>query len=337
MRLRKPILCCLARRIVPLLAAALLAGCGGPHLQSPLDPAGPEAQEIARLWWVLFWICTVVFVVTMALALWAVRKGGTAAPQQVGPLSGNGFVIVSGIIIPTIILVGILVYSLRATLAIMPGPATMTIEVTGHQWWWEVRYPELGIITANELHLPVGQAVRLKLRSGDVVHSFWVPNLHGKMDMFPEHDTELTLRADRPGTFRGQCAEFCGPQHTWMTVRVLALPEEEFQQWVAARQSAPPAEADQSLLARGRQSFLNHGCAACHAIRGTAAEARLAPDLTHLASRQTLGAGILENNRENLRAWILRPHEIKPGNLMPPTILPEAELEALLTYLESLQ
>jgi cytochrome c oxidase subunit II len=318
------------------LPMAVLVGCVGQHVQSPLDPAAPEAREIARLWWVLFWICTAVFVVTLMLALQAARRGGTPTPQQIGRLTGIQFIVLSGILIPTIILVGILLYSLRATLALIPGDAEFTIEVTGHQWWWEVRYVEQDIVTANEIHLPAGQPVRLRLRSADVIHSFWVPNLHGKMDVFPDHDTELVLRADRPGVLRGQCAEFCGIQHTWMTFSVVVLTPDAFDAWVARHQPAPETVLEPALV-EGQQRFFHHGCAACHAIRGTPAVARLGPDLTHLSSRRTLGAGLMPNDRENLRAWILRPQEMKQGIRMPPTTPPPEELEALLTYLESLR
>jgi cytochrome c oxidase subunit 2 len=209
-------------------------------------------------------------------------------------------------------------------------------------WWWEVRYPEQGIVTANEIHVPAGQAVKLELTSVDVIHSFWAPSLHGKRDMIPGLTTTFWIQADQSGVYRGQCAEYCGLQHANMAFVVVALPPDEFAAWMSERSAAParpapaapPSPAD---LPRGLAVFLRAGCAKCHSIRGTPAEGKLAPDLTHIGSRQTLAAGTVPNNRGNLAGWIANPQALKPGAKMPATYLPPEELFDLVSYLEGRQ
>lgn len=211
----------------------------------------------------------------------------------------------------------------------------LRIEVIGHQWWWEVRYPGNDFVTANEAHIPVGEEVTFRVTTEDVIHSFWVPPLGGKVDMIPGQTNELVLEADRSGTYTGRCAEFCGLQHAKMSFVVVAEERDDFDSWIAQQQR--PASATASLSERaGEQVFLGSACVYCHAIEGTAASGRIGPDLTHLASRRTLGAGQVPNTRGNLAGWILDPQSIKPGNKMPPTNLDGPELQALLDYLESL-
>ncbi len=312
----------------------MLGGCVRDHVQSALHPAGPNAEAINLLWWILFGTCGVVFLATMLLLAFAIfrkRQEDDAGP----PLGGTRFVVLSGVILPSLILLFLLLASLRTSVALRPPEPTVVIDVVGYRWWWDVHYPDFGIRTANEIHIPVGEPVRLRIRTGDVIHSFWVPNLHGKMDLLPEHWNRLNVRASRSGVFYGQCAEFCGVQHALMAFRLVAMPREEFQAWVAQRRSAAE-QSDTPQFAKGRQVFFDAGCNTCHAIRGTAAEARIGPDLTHLASRLTLGAGTIPNTRGNLGGWIVNPQAIKPGNLMPPTYLEPEQLHALLDYLESL-
>ncbi|HEV2706187.1 MAG TPA: c-type cytochrome, partial [Pyrinomonadaceae bacterium] len=207
-------------------------------------------------------------------------------------------------------------------------------------WWWEVEYdnrnPSLNVTTANEIHIPVGRPVFFRLTSNDVIHSFWVPNLHGKTDLIPGRETTTWLRADRAGTFRGQCAEFCGHQHAHMALTVVAEAPEQFQAWYdaqlkPAREPATPAEA------RGREVFLTSPCVMCHKIQGTDAGGNAGPDLTHLASRPTLAAGTLENTRGHLAGWVVDSQKIKPGNRMPPNNIEPDDLQALLDYLQSLK
>jgi cytochrome c oxidase subunit II len=319
--------------ILAVLAIGTAGGCHRGHEQSALHPASPEAAGIATLWWVMFAVLGVAFLIVMGLTLFAVSR----APRgKTAPGGAVRFVTISGIVVPGIILVGMLVYSLQTTLSLRRPAEGRLIQVTGFRWWWEIRYPELGIVTANEIYIPAGEPVRLELRAKDVVHSFWVPNLHGKIDMLPETVTRFWIRTDQPGTWRGQCAEFCGRQHALMALHVVALPREEFDRWVEERRRPHPVPAAPGLQ-RGEEVFFRASCHVCHAIRGSPAEGRLGPDLTHIGSRLTLGAGSVENSREQLAAWIHDPQALKPGNLMPHTPLERDELEALVDFLHSLQ
>jgi cytochrome c oxidase subunit II len=218
----------------------------------------------------------------------------------------------------------------------MDPAGEVVIEVIGHQWWWEVRYPHEGIVTANEIHIPAGQPVTLRLTSDDVIHSFWVPELHGKLDLNPQQTNTLILQADQPGAYRGQCAEFCGIQHAKMALLVVAQEPAAYAEWVSAQQLVPPPP-NTELTEFGQQVFLGSACVYCHTVRGTNATGVLGPDLTHLASRRTLAAATVPNTRGYLAGWIVDPHGLKPGNKMPPTDMSAEELQALLAYLESLR
>ncbi len=307
-----------------------MVGCGE-HRQSIIHPASAEAGEIATLWWVMFGVLGAVFVVVMGLTAMAVLVRRTGSERK-----GMRFVAVGGIAVPSVVLVGLLVYSLQVTLAVR-GPAEgVLVQVTGHQWWWDVRYPGLDIVTANEIYIPAGEPVLLELKSADVVHSFWVPNLHGKMDMLPEVTNRFWIRAEEPGNWRGQCAEFCGRQHALMALEVVALPAEEWERWVAERRRPHPAPETPELL-RGEKLFFSNSCHTCHAIRGTAADGRTGPDLTHIGSRLTLGAGTVGNGAGNLAGWLANPQAIKPGNKMPRSYMDGDELQALVDYLGTLE
>lgn len=321
-----------SRGVVLALLALALAGCPAEHPQSALHPASQEAGRIARLWWVMLGVYGAVTLATFALLAAALlRRRGAEAPG-----GGVRFVVVAGIVVPTVILVGMLFYSLRVSTALHLPEAAFTVRVTGFQWWWDVRYPDHDIVTANELYVPVGEVVRLELRAADVVHSFWVPNLHGKMDLLPEHPNQFWLRAEVPGVYRGQCAEFCGLQHALMAFDVVALPKDEFERWVAERQRPHPEPADDELRL-GQEVFFSAGCNACHAVGGTDAVALVGPDLTHIGTRRTLGAGTVANTRGDLAGWISQPQVLKPGNLMPPSYLEPRELHALVRWLETLR
>jgi cytochrome c oxidase subunit II len=257
----------------------------------------------------------------------------------------------AGIVAPAMILGLVLVATLRTLSAIAPpsvvadGPlpsGVITVEIGGKQYWWRVRYldaqPSLEFETANELHIPVGVQVQLRLKSEDVIHSFWVPGLHGKMDLIPGRTNIMTLQADRSGTWRGQCAEFCGMQHTKMAFTVIAENAESFEKW-RNEQRLPAVELDSgdtNALAR-RASFLQAGCAACHTVRGTVATGQLGPDLTHLASRLTLAAGSFPNSADNLLRWITDPQSHKPGSAMPTAPLTPSQLQSVAQYLSSLR
>jgi cytochrome c oxidase subunit 2 len=282
----------------------------------------------------MFWISVLVLAVVVVLLGMALMR--TRWRTEGEPVWGEPFIVVAGVIVPTLILGGVFVISLRDLNALSAGgtDARLTIEVVGRDWWWEARYPGEAV-TANEIHIPAGEPVLFRVTTGDVIHSFWVPQLGPKIDMIPGRENVTWLEADRPGRYRGQCAEFCGLQHANMAFFVVAEPPDRFQGWLE-NEAAPAAPPDGQAV-EGQEVFLTSTCVGCHTIRGTEAAARLGPDLTHLAARETIAAGILPNTRENLARWITDPQSIKPGAIMPPTQLSGEELEALLDYLESLE
>ncbi len=316
--------------LLVILLVLQLTACLGSDTQSMLHPVSLSAERIAGLWWFMLAVLGGVTLAVFVLLFLGMRLRGRP------PGGSTGFVVAGGIIVPALILVILLVVALRTTVALKPAPGTFTIQVIGHQWWWEVRYPEWGIVTANEIHVPVGMDVRLEVWSADVIHSFWVPRLHGKIDLLPDIVNPFSIRADRPGEYRGQCAEFCGTQHAKMAFLVVAMPPAEFEAWVDERRMPPEPPADPALIL-GHDAFFEAQCHACHAIRGTAAVGKVGPDLTHLGSRLTLGAGEIPNTLGNLQGWIANPQAIKPGNLMPRNYLPPKDLHAIATYLESLK
>lgn len=305
---------------------------------SILEPAGPSARRIEGLWWLLLWVSIVVFVVVIALiaaAIWR-RRGGTGKVERLEPRWGEPFILVAGVLVPALILAGVFVVSVRDLNAIGSDDRepTLTIEVVGHLWWWEARYPD-GVVTANELHIPVGENVRFEITTEDVIHSFWIPELAPKLDMIPGRTNAFVVQADRPGRYRGQCAEFCGIQHAHMAFFVIAQPRAAFDAWLR-NEAAPAVEPASADAARGLTVFLDSACAGCHTVRGTSANGTLGPDLTHLASRETLAADTLPNTRGNLERWVADPQSVKPGAAMPPIELSPEELQALLDYLEGL-
>ena len=231
-------------------------------------------------------------------------------------------------------------YGIGSSLVARPSDPALSIEVTAQRWWWDVRYrdptPSESFSTANEIHIPVGRPVELILRSLDVIHSFWVPNLNGKKDLIPGQINSLYLQADRPGVFRGQCAEFCGLQHANMALHVVAEAPDAFARW-QAQQRRPAPEPQTEEQRRGRDLFMASSCVLCHAIAGTGAGGVTGPNLTHVASRLSLAAGTLPNTPGHLAGWIVDPQMLKPGNNMPPNLLSAGELQALLSYLETLR
>ncbi len=326
-----------------LMPALFLAACAD-NSASMLTGRGPAAAQINTLWWIMFVVGAIVYLLVMGYLLLALfrrrgdRRGDDDEEEASEPDEGTGIVIWGGAVIPAIILAGIYgatVFTLSA-LKEPEIPEDLTIEVTGNQFWWDVNYPELGIRTANEIHIPVGQPVAVKLTSEDVIHSFWVPELHGKLDLIPGQVTEFWLEASEPDTYLGECAEFCGVQHAKMQFLVIAQDDEEFLQWVEQQQQPAPEPTD-PMIQQGQQIFLGSSCVYCHTVEGTNATGELGPDLTHLASRSTLAAGTIPNNRGNLGGWIVAPQSIKPGSLMPPTQLTGPDLQALLDYLETLE
>ncbi|MBW3645956.1 MAG: cytochrome c oxidase subunit II, partial [Actinobacteria bacterium] len=248
-------------------------------------------------------------------------------------------ILLGGVALPSVVLIIVLAFTVR-TMHTIPNAApegALQIEVVGHQWWWEIRYPQHGIVTANEIHLPVGRPVEFLLTSADVIHSFWIPELGGKLDLLPEDVNTLVLQADAPGVYRSQCAEFCGLQHAKMRLLAVAEPEGRFSEWLAREQRPARATASSSGAAGGEQLFADVGCASCHTVRGTSADGTAGPDLTHLASRRTLAAATVPNDREHLEGWITDPHAIKEGVEMPATELDERQRRLLIQYLEGLR
>ena len=305
-----------------------------------LETRSAEAEEIARLWWVLLAATGVPATITIVVLLIAAMRSPRPVQHPQGERRQTWVILVAGGVVPLLIVFGLLAYSVRTGSQVrsFEQPSAVTIDVIGRQFWWEVHYPDHGIVTANEIHVPVDQPVRLRLTSGDVIHSFWVPQLHGKHDMIPGRIDELWLRAEHPGVFRGQCAEFCGIQHALMLFEVVADPPEAFDAWLRANRAAAVAPVDPTAV-RGLEVFLAAECGHCHAIKGVTPElamGAMGPDLTHFASRRTIGAGILPNNRGNLGGWILAPQALKPGNNMPASEMPPEDLHALLFFLETL-
>ena len=333
------------RLSLPLALAGVLGlwctGCGGE--QSALDPAGRGAERIADLFWWMAAGATVIWLLVIALALYA----GRVRPGPHDARRTKLLIIGGGALVPTIVLAVLLSFGLAEMPRLLaPAPeGSVTIAVSGEQWWWRVRYlPGAGrgegrgeVVLANEIRLPVGEPVQLLLDSPDVIHSFWVPSLGGKMDMIPGRTTRLTLEPTRTGVFRGACAEYCGDSHALMSFYAVVLEREAFDRWLAhqATPARPPAGA---LATRGRELFLSNGCGACHTVRGTPADGVVGPDLTHVGSRASLGAGILPNQPDAFRRWIARTETLKPGVHMPAFgMLPPEELDALAAYLEGLE
>ena len=313
----------------------------GSILQSALNPAGIQAERIHVLWWILFGVCAVVYVLVSIAVLLAVRRARSERDER--PNDSQLFRNVALATGVTVVVLFVLLFASARTgraIASLRSSDPVLIEITGQQWWWHVEYypddPVRQATTANEIHLPVGRPVAIKLLSNDVIHSLWIPNLHGKRDLVPGRDTWLWLQADTPGVYRGQCAEFCGLQHAHMSLVAVAESSDDFERWLTA-QRAPAPEPQNEQQARGRDVVERGPCAMCHSVRGTIAGGRTAPDLTHVASRSTIGAGTAPNTPGYLAGWIVDPQHLKPGNRMPAIGLPPADLQAVLTYVESLK
>jgi cytochrome c oxidase subunit 2 len=313
-----------------------------------LDPHGPGAARLADLWWVMLAFGTAVFVLVIALLFAALlrRQRGTSdtTPDSKGPDTGHRWLILGGIALPLVVISIVFGYSIY-TLAAVEKPndqPPFKIEVVGRRWWWEVYYPDYGITTANEIHIPVGVPVQIELKSADVIHSFWVPELNGKTDAIPTVINHLTLQADRAGVYRGQCAEFCGLQHAHMGILVVAQSNEDIDNWLKAQQQPAATPTDQTAL-QGQQVFMSAGCVFCHTVRGLddksidRSSVDLGPDLTHIYSRLAIAGASLTNNRGNLSGWIVDAQHVKPGSLMPNMQLNSEDLQALLVYLETLR
>ena len=334
----------MAPRVASLLAVFLLAGCS----ENPsvlLDPAGPHAEAIGRLFWVFFAVAALVWFLVLGAMGFAMWRGSRRGAKPVMPREERSLTLLVGAStsLTALIIAGLVLAAFMTDkrLTGLDGRPAIEATLTGHQWWWEIRYedptPSNIFTTANELHVPVGQTVKLTLNSSDVIHSVWIPNLAGKRDIVPGRSDSFYFRADKPGTWRGRCGEFCGLQHSFMELLVVAHTPDEFRAWQAAQRR--PASQPAGVAAHGKTVFETGACALCHVIRGTAATGAgaLAPDLTHLMSRRMLGAGAALNTPDNLRKWIADPHKAKPGVRMPPLPLGKMEMQALISYLETLK
>jgi cytochrome c oxidase subunit 2 len=322
----------------------ILAGCG--QKQNALAPASHQSADIASLfWWMMgaAWI-GLAAVVALLLLAWKRSKrrgvGDDTEGEKPGERLGWYVVVGAGIVLPIVLISTLFVISnlfvIRTTQAPAANATKLTVLVTGHQWWWEVAYPGTSAVTANEIHIPVRTPVRLEVRTADVIHSFWVPQLNRKIDTIPGQTNAIELYADAVGRYRGSCAEFCGLQHAHMGVAVIADPPATFQRWLA-RQEQPAGAPSGALASAGRDEFLSGSCSSCHAIRGTGADAHVGPDLTHVAGRQTLAALTIPNTHEDLTDWIRNSQHVKPGNDMPDNHLPSSQLRAVVAYLEGLK
>jgi len=335
-------------------AALAVSGCGK---QSILSPRSPQTHSIRTLWWWMFAVAAMVFLGAIAMLVLAWFKRDTRGLPFIGEREPvfQGLVLAFGIGIPLVVLIALFgvsdVYLVGQT---APPPArqtAMTIDVIGHQWWWEVRYPGRAqpgagftsgtgsgsaAVTANEIHIPVDTRVTVVATTADVIHSFWVPQLARKIDMVPGRFNRVLLYASRPGRYRGQCAEFCGLQHANMALYVIAQPRAAFDAWLSGMAAPAPAPAGGTARV-GERLFMADQCASCHEIRGTAAQGLVGPDLTHVATRRTLAGAEIRNTPANLVRWIQSPQSIKPGDRMPDLGLSRRDVAAIAAYLETLR
>ncbi len=342
-----------ARRIVAAatMVATSCAYAAWPD-QNALRPAGIQALRIVSLWhWTLL-VCGLVFaavLTALAVALWRRAPASTASPGQddrllpPDPLRARRATRVTraATVVSVVVLSGLIIADVLTDRALSRLPVTdaLYIEMTGHQWWWDVRYPgdgDGGFATANELHVPVGRPVIVSLKAADVIHTFWAPNLHGKKDMIPGRDATIAFRVDKPGTYRGQCAEYCGLEHALMAFIVVAEPQAQFDAWLA-QQRRPAGNPTASFADAGRRVFVAGACATCHTVRGTPASGTLGPDLTHVMSRSMLAAGTFPNDRAHLARWLRAPGTLKPGTTMPASTLSPMEQQAVIAWLETLR
>lgn len=334
-------------------ALSLAAGaCSG--TQSVLSPAGPQAGTIAHLWWIFFAILGSIYVIVISAAVYGLlrrRRSEPAAdgvpfygePGRSDTSEGSITTVVTTAVVLTALILVVFVFVNAATehaLASRTQRNPVEIVVNGHQWWWELTYKSRDtsqmVTTANEIHIPLGEPVLIRATSQDVIHSLWIPNLHGKQDLIPGHERTLWIQADVPGVYRGQCAEFCGLEHAQMALLVFAEPAEQFNRWLEQQRRAgvTPSTPDEQ---RGQQVFLTGPCALCHNVTGTRASARVGPDLTHIGSRSMLAAGMFPNTPGYLGGWIIGAQQLKPGAQMPNLAIKGEDLQPLIAYLQSLK
>jgi cytochrome c oxidase subunit II len=339
-----------ARRSAAVAAGTVwCAGCALHGAHDALAASGSQSARVGGLWWMMLAIAAVVWLLVVAVLLWGLARRRGALPDGAGAMRPDAaterrlartVAVALAATVITLFIVLLADFRVGRALTLPPAATAVHIEVTGHQYWWEARYladtAKNIMTTANELHVPVRTPVVFVLGSSDVIHSMWVPSLSGKKDLMPGYTRSLWFQADTPGTYRGQCAEFCGYQHAKMGMLVIAQTRADYDRWLAG-QRMPAADPTDSVAKRGQKVFLGSACVMCHTVSGTLAGATNGPDLTHIASRRTIAAGTLPNTAPNLIAWISDPQRIKPGSLMPATKLDPRDLYALVTYLRQLK
>lgn len=304
--------------------------------QDYLGPRGPIAERADGLWDITFGIAVAVFVIVEAVLVFTIIRFRRRPGRQAAQFHGNTKVEVILTLIPTLILAGLAVPTVKAIADLAKAPDNaLEINVTAKQFWWQYEYPDAEVVTANELHVPTGQPILLNLEATDVIHSFWIPKLTGTQDAIPGRTNRMQFTADEPGTYWGQCKEFCGLSHANMRLRVIAHEPADFDQWLLDQQK-PAAASVSGAAAEGQDLFLQT-CATCHAIKGTEAQSTTAPDLTHFASRDTFAGAMFENTTENLKRWIDDPPAMKPGAKMPDYGLSAEEIDAVVAYLQTLE
>ena len=333
--------------------ATLILACTPSHPQSTFDTLGPVSESQANLFYWIFWSGLVVFLVITGVLAYIVvkyrRKPNEGDPEQI---HGHTRLEIAWTIAPVIVVAFIAVPTILTIFETANSPHSpedggLVVDAIGHQWWFEFKYPDHGVVTANELHIPVGEAVNVNLKSVDVIHSFWIPKLAGKVDMIPNNDNTMWIQADEPGSYIGQCAEFCGISHANMGFRVIAETKDEFDAWLI-EQVKPAVSPVDPLALEGEEFFMSvkAGCRGCHTVDGTKARGVTGPSLTHFASRTTFAGSVVENTQANLRAWLEDPDHIKPGNIMardgvvfndPERALSESQISALMAYLRGLK
>jgi cytochrome c oxidase subunit 2 len=315
----------------------------GGRLQSlmlPFLPQSPQAQSIANLFGTITIVAILILLLVTGLVIFAMirfRSRGSLEPQS--ETHDRARLEITWTALPILLLTvvfGLTVSTMQKSDPPAAAGQAPDVIIIAHQWWWEVHYPKAGVVTANEVHMAAGQRYLFKFESADVIHDFWVPQLGRKIDMIPGHPNQMFIQADQVGTYSGTCAEYCGAEHAWMRIRVLVQSPDDFNAWLKAQAQvpSPPTTGD---AVQGAQLFQQLTCASCHTIAGTPAQANIGPDLTHIASRQTIGSGVLDNNPHNLTAWISNPQAIKPGILMPNLALSSQQVQELVAYLETLK
>jgi cytochrome c oxidase subunit 2 len=321
--------------VVVLATTVVAAGCGDKS-PSMLKTHGSEASRIAGIWWLMFGLGAGVYAVVAFFIVWAIVRGRRAEGGE-GRVSDNLWIVWGGVVVPVLILGVLAVVTVQATSELRkPEAGALQVEVVGKRWWWAVTYPGTSVTTANEIRLPAGRPVEIGLDSDNVVHSFWVPQLAGKLDMIPGQHNILRFTPRTPGTYIGECAEFCGIEHARMDFVVIVQTTTDFDRWMT-RHEITPSAPDGEAASEGEVTLVTQACAGCHTIRGTPAQGTVGPDLTDFGERSTIGARTVPNTPENLAKWIVDAGALKPGALMPPMPMSDRDVQNVIAYLEGLK